>query len=643
LKTNKFLFTLLFFAISIIAFAQNQTAKIGGVVLDENKKPVEGVNVSYQTKTVNTDANGAYTITVPANQKVILVFTHTSLKSITVPFQLKPGENFEYHVVMNDKAEQLTDVIITSSRRRVQGITSIDPETIRKNPSAMPGVESALTLMGGVNKNNELSSGYNVRGGNYDENLVYVNEIEVYRPFLIRSGQQEGLSFTNTDMVQNVDFSAGGFQAKYGDKLSSVLDITYKKPTKFGAAFEASFLGGSLTVEAASKNKKWSAITGVRYRDNSLLVNSQETQTNYRPTYTDVQTNVNFNPNDKLQFSFLGNISQNKYNYQPLTRQTNFGTIDQPIALQVFYEGQEKDKYQTFFGAFKTAYELNDNNTFKVITSLYNTQEQEYFDIYAAYFLGDVDTNIGSENLGQVTFNRGVGTQLNHARNDLDALIFNAEIKGTHQFSNKKHQVDWGFKYTRENIRDRIVEWEVIDSAGFHINPPAFHLPNEQPYNPYTGPLVPYQDVRATNFVDINRFSGYAQWSTKTTLGSGQLWLNAGARFHSWLVSGRSIVGAERQTVFSPRAQVSFKPDWKKDMLFRLSVGAYDQPPSYRELRDETGTIQPNVKAQRSIHFVLSDDYNFKMYNRKFKFVTLGFSASSFLQQTKVAVNIREM
>ena len=335
MKTNRLLFTLLFFTISIIAFAQNQ-AKIGGVVLDENNKPIEGVNVSYQTKTVNTDANGAYTITVPANQKVILVFTHTSLKSITAPFQLKPGENLEYHVMMNDKAEQLSDVVITSSRRRVQGITSIDPETIRKNPSAMPGVESALTLMGGVNKNNELSSGYNVRGGNYDENLVYVNEIEVYRPFLIRSGQQEGLSFTNTDMVQNVDFSAGGFQAKYGDKLSSVLDITYRKPTKFGLAAEASFLGGSITAEGISKNKKWSAITGVRYRDNSLLVNSQETSTNYRPTYADVQTNVNFNPNEKWQFSFLGNISQNKYNYQPLTRQTNFGTIDEPIALQVF-------------------------------------------------------------------------------------------------------------------------------------------------------------------------------------------------------------------------------------------------------------------------------------------------------------------
>ena len=625
MKTNKFLVTLLFFTISIITFAQNSTAKVAGIVLDENNKPVEGVNVSYQTKTVNTNANGFYELTIPANQKIILVFTHTALKSITVPIQLKPGENFEYHVMMNDKAEQLQDVVVTSSRRRVQGITSIEPETIRKNPSANSGIESVLKTFAGVNSNSELSTQYAVRGGNYDENLVYVNEIEVYRPFLIRSGQQEGLSFTNTDMIQNVDFSAGGFQAKYGDKLSSVLDITYRKPAKYGIAAEASFLGGSITGEGISKNKKWSAITGIRYRDNSLLVNSQETQTNYKPTFADVQTNVNFNPNDKWQFSFLGNISQNKYNYQPLTRQTNFGTIDEPIALRVFYEGQEKDKYQTFFGAFKTNFVANENNTFKLIGSVYHTQEQEYFDIFAAYFLGEVNTNIGPETLEGVTFNRGIGTQLNHARNDLDALIINAEIKGTHQINNKKYQIDWGFKYTRENIRDRIVEWEVIDSAGFSINPPVIDFPNDQPYNPYIGPLVPYQNVRATNFIDINRLSGYAQWSTKTRLGSSQLWITAGSRFHTWKVSGGGITDAKQQTVFSPRAQLALKPDWEKDMLFRLSVGYYHQPPFYRELRDSLGTVRPNVKAQQSIHFVLSNDYNFKMYNRPFKLVTEGY------------------
>ncbi|MGL2966400.1 TonB-dependent receptor [Flavobacterium sp. XGLA_31] len=642
MKTNKYFFALLFFTVSIIAFAQNPTAKVAGVVLDENNKPVEGVNISYQTKSSTTDVNGFYEITVPANQKVVLVFTHTSLKKITATFQLKPGEKFEYHVMMNDKAEQLGEVVITSNKRRVQGITSIEPETIKKNTSAMPGVESVLKTFAGVNANNELSSGYNVRGGNYDENLVYVNEIEVYRPFLIRSGQQEGLSFTNTDMVQNVDFSAGGFQAKYGDKLSSVLDITYRKPTKYSIAAEASFLGGSLTGEGISKNKKWSAITGVRFRDNSLLVNSQETSTNYHPTFIDVQTNVNFSPNKKWQFSFLGNASQNKYNYQPLTRQTNFGTIDEPIALQVFYEGQENDKYRTLFGAFKTNFVANENNTYKLITSVYHTQEQEYFDILAAYYLGDVDTNIGSETLGQVTYNRGIGTQLNHARNDLDALIFNAEVKGVHQMNNKKQQIEWGFKYARENIRDRIVEWEVIDSAGFSINPPILDLPNEQPYHPYLGPLAPYQNVRATNFIDINRFSGYAQWNTKTNLGEHQLWITAGARFHSWVVSGDNIPTGKTQTVFSPRVQFALKPDWgEKDMLFRFAVGYYHQPPFYRELRDMNGVVNPNVKAQQSIHFVLSNDYNFKMNNRPFKLVTEAYYKTMTDVNTYTLENVR--
>jgi hypothetical protein len=604
-----------------VVSAQNPTAKVAGVVLDENNQPVENVNVSYQTKTSSTDKNGFYQIVVPANQKVVLVFTHTSLKSITVTLQLKPNEEFEYHVMMNDKAEQLSDVIITSNRRRVQGITSIEPETIKTNPSAMPGVESVLKALPSVNANNELSSGYNVRGGNYDENLVYVNEIEVYRPFLIRSGQQEGLSFTNTDMVQKIDFSAGGFQAKYGDKMSSVLDITYRKPTKFGVTAEASFLGGSLTGEGISKNKKWSAITGIRYRDNSLLVNSQETQTNFRPTFVDVQTNVNFSPNDKWHFSFLGNASQNKYNYQPLTRQTNFGTIDEPIALQIFYEGQENDKYQTLFGAFKSTYSPNDNNNYRLITSVYHTQEQEYFDIFAAYFLGEVDTNIGSETLGEVTFAQGIGTQLNHARNDLDALIVNAEVKGFHEI-NEKSQIEWGAKFTLEDIRDRIVEWEVVDSAGFSLPNPILDYQNDQPYNPYVGPLAPFQSIRATNFTKINRFSGYAQWNYRGKIGTHEYWLNAGVRAHQWQVTAERRPDGNSQITFSPRAQFAFKPDWNKDMMFRLSGGLYHQPPFYRELRDFDGVVQTNVKAQQSFHVVLSNDYSFKMWSRSFKLIS---------------------
>lgn len=619
MKTNHFLLFLIFFC--SIPTILGQTARIKGVILDQNKQPVRDVIVSTSMKSTVSDPTGFFVLEIPSNQKVTIIFSHVSFKKTTLIRIFSNNEDFEFYPILNNVAEEMSEVIIVKNKRdRIEGIANIDPATIRKIPGANAGVENVLKTFAGVNGNNELSTQYSVRGGNYDENLVYVNEIEVYRPFLIRSGQQEGLSFTNTDLVENVDFSAGGFQAKYGDKLSSVLDITYRIPKKFGVAAEASFLGGSLAVEGVSKNQKWTGIAGVRYRDNSLLVNSQETESNFKPTFADLQTYLTFTPNTKWRFSFLGNISQNKYHYQPLTRQTNFGTIDEPIALSIFYEGQEKDEYATYFGAFKSVYEVNENFTLKFIASAYHTTEQEYFDILAQYSLGEVDGNLGSENFGNVTFSEGVGSQFNHARNNLDALIFNGEVKGINKIQN--NTIEWGFKYTREDIRDRVVEWEVIDSAGFSINPPVVpFLGNNQPYQPYLGPLTPYQNVRATNYVTIDRFSGYAQWSNKGKLGSADIWYNAGVRGHQWNVSGDDLT-SKSQFVFSPRASIAIKPEWEKDMVFRLSGGVYHQPPFYRELRDKSGTVLPDVKAQQSIHVVLSNDYSFKMWNRPFKLVS---------------------
>ncbi|WP_374175452.1 TonB-dependent receptor plug domain-containing protein [Flavobacterium tructae] len=599
-----------------ISFAQK--AHVKGVILDEQKRPVAGVNISSSGNVSQSDSNGFYEIVVPSGKKISLIFTHVSLKMMSLTVHLASNEFFVFNPLMSSSEEQMGEVFVSSkSKKRIQGIANVDVATIKKIPGANAGIENILKTLPGVNSNNELSTQYAVRGGNYDENLVYVNEVEVYRPFLIRSGQQEGLSFTNTDLVQNVDFSAGGFQAKFGDKLSSVLDITYRKPTQFGASLEASLLGGSISVDAVSKNKKWSAVTGVRYRNNSLLVNSQDTQTNYTPTFADIQTNVNYDISAKWQMSFLGNISQNKYLYQPLTRETKFGTIDQPMALAVYYEGRERDQYNTYFGALKTTYKASSTFTLKLIGSLFHTIEQEHFDILAQYRLG----NIENEDTSNVDFTRGIGSQLSHARNDLDALIANVEIKGFKEWKNDS-QLEFGLKYTRESIRDRIVEWEMIDSAGFSINPPIAFLPkNNQPYEPYTGPLLPYQEVRATNFNTINRFSGYAQWNKKSEIGSSQVWYNLGARFQSWNVSGSAVEG-KTQTVFSPRAQFALKPDWDMDMLFRLSGGLYHQPPFYRELRDLNGVVNPNVKAQESVHIVLGNDYNFKMWNRPFKWVT---------------------
>ncbi|MFH6993662.1 carboxypeptidase-like regulatory domain-containing protein [Flavobacterium sp. FlaQc-48] len=616
MNQNKLIFVFLFLWIACVSFAQN--AHVKGVILDNENRPVSNVNISSAKNNTQSDSNGYFEIDILSNKKTSLIFTHISLKMISLTVSLKPNEVFVFNPVMSNSEEQMGEVFVSSkNKKRVQGITTIDVATIKKIPGANAGIENILKTLPGVNSNNELSTQYAVRGGNYDENLVYVNEIEVYRPFLIRSGQQEGLSFTNTDLVQNVDFSAGGFQAKFGDKLSSVLDITYRKPTQFGASLEASLLGGSVSVDAVSKNKKWSAVTGVRYRNNSLLVNSQDTQTNYTPTFADIQTNINYDISKKWQVSFLGNISQNKYLYQPLTRETKFGTIDQPMALAVYYEGKERDQYDTYFGALKTTYKVSPSLTLKFIGSLFHTTEQEHFDILAQYRLGSV----GEDETTQVDFTRGIGSQLSHARNDLDALIANAEIKGFKEWKNDS-QLEFGLKYTRESIRDRIVEWEMIDSAGFSINPPVVALPkNNQPYEPYTGPLLPYQDVRATNYNTINRFSGYAQFNKKSEIGSSQIWYHLGARFQSWNVSGAAVEG-KNQIVVSPRAQFAIKPDWDMDMVFRLSGGLYHQPPFYRELRDLDGVVNPNVKAQEAVHVVLSNDYNFKIWDRPFKWVT---------------------
>lgn len=609
----------MFFLVSIVSFAQ--TSRVKGIILDENNQPVENVNVIFQENKTVSNSNGFYILTIPSNVKSNLKFSHVSFKTAVISLELKPNEDYEFNIILKSNVEQIGEVVITNnSRKRVEGVTTISPKAIRLIPGANAGVENIIKTLPGASGNNELSTGYNVRGGNYDENLVYVNEIEVYRPFLIRSGQQEGLSFTNTDLVQNVDFSAGGFQAKFGDKLSSVLDITYRRPTKFGASLEASFLGASLAVENASKNQKWTAVTGVRYRDNRLLVNSQKTETDFKPRFADIQTYITFTPNAKWQHGFLGNISQNKYDYRPIFSKTNFGTISEPIALLIEYQGQEKDRYTTFFGAYKGIYAVNDNFDLKFIGSAYHTMEQEYFDILAEYKLGEVNSNLGDDNFGNVEYTRGVGSQLTHARNDLDALIMNAEVKGVHKKNDD--QIEWGLKYTHESIRDRLREWEVVDSAGFSLNNPILDIPvNEQPYTPYTGPLVPYSNVRATNFANINRVSGYAQWNRRTKWNEHDIFTNIGVRAHQWQVSGDNISGKSQITI-SPRAQFAIKPNWEKDMLFRLSGGLYHQPPFYRELRDSLGVVQPNVKAQQSVHVVLGNDFSFKMWNRPFKLVS---------------------
>lgn len=615
MKTRYSLTTVLFFITVLFGFSQEATIK--GVILDENNKPIQNVSVKSGSIGTQTNQNGFYSLNIPANQDIVVEFTHISHKKVVVTFNLKNGVIREFYPVMSTSVEQINEIIISGKRRKdLEGIITLDRETVKKIPGANAGVENLLLSLPGVNNNNELSTQYSVRGGNYDENLVYINGIEVYRPFLVRSGQQEGLSFVNPDLVQNVDFSAGGFQAKYGDKLSSVLDITYKTPYEFEVNADLSLLGAAVSVENISKDSKFTSIVGARYRNNNLFVDAKQTQTNFRPIFADLQGFFSYKFTNKFHLSFLGNASLNKYDYEPLTRQTNFGTLADPVALIVFYEGQEKTEYQTYFGAFQGTYFANEDLTLNLTASTYHTTEEEYFDILAQYNLGEVNGNIGDENLGEVEFSEGIGSQLNHGRNDLDALISTIQTKGDLKIDDNRFE--WSVKYTHEDIRDRLVEWEVIDSAGFSIRPPRTLPRNEQPYIAYEGPLTPFTNVRARNNTQINRLQAYAQWSKRSYLGESEVWYNAGIRMHNWSVKGDGI-SSSNQTVVSPRAQFAIKPNWKKDMLFRAAAGLYYQPPFYRELRDSMGMVQPNVKAQKSFHLVLGNDYSFKMWDRPFK------------------------
>ncbi len=611
-------FILILLGLLSILYASAQTATVTGIVLDENNRPLSNVHVTSENAGTYSDETGFYLLQVTSDREISITFSHLGHENVVLEeIILNTNETFAFSPVMKTDAIQVDGVVVTpTGERNIEGIITFSPKTALEIPGANAGVENVLKLLPGVSSNNELSTQYAVRGGNYDENLVYINDIEVYRPFLVRAGQQEGLSFVNSSMVQNLDFSSGGFQSRYGDKMSSVLDITYKNPSSFGVFATGSLLGVGATVETISKNKSFSSITGVRYRNNSLLLGSLETEANFDPRFVDLQTYFTYRFSNKFHLNFLGNLSQNDYRNQPLTRQTNFGTVFEPRALTVFYEGQENSKYTIEFGALKGDYFLNEDVTLHFSTSLYHTTEQEYSDVIAQYELGEVNTDLASDNLGEVTSSKGIGTQYNRARNDLDAMIFNLSHRGT--FSRNGKSLEWGVKYAYEDFRDRIREAEFIDSTGFFIRPPRPEFSNNQPQEPFEAPIEAFESIFAQNTVYTNRLMGFLQYSRLTKWKNSDLYYNLGIRAQHWNINASGSENASH-TVVSPRFQFALKPDWKADMLFRLAAGVYHQPPFYRELRDENGNVQPEVDAQRALHFVLGSEYSFNLWDRAFK------------------------
>lgn len=615
MKTKK---SIIFFLLMIPLAVLSQTAVVEGTIKNAKGEPIEEVSVIYETTGTVSDKNGFYSLKIKADEEVLLQFNHISYHPFSKKIVVPKGRTFRYSPSLQLKTEAIKEVKISNNKRASQGMTALTVEKVKKIPGANAGIENILKILPGVNSSNELSTQYQVRGGNFDENLVYVNGIEVYRPFLVRSGQQEGLSFVNVDMIQNIQFSAGGFQAKYDDKLSSVLDITYKKSTEFSATFDLSFLGINATIEEVFLQKKLAVLTGIRYRDNSLLLHKNDVKSNFEPQFTDVQSLITYEASPKLSFQFLGNIAINKYNFKPISRRTKFGTLANPLELIVNYEGRENNRYQTYFGALNTIYQINDKTKLQLTTSSYNTQETEYFDILASYNVGEVDTDLSSENFGTVSFTDAIGSQLNHARNDFDALIQHINFRGSYLKNNTA--LEWGLKYQVENILDKTNEWEVIDSLGFAVRPPNY-LANNQPYTPFEGPIIPFNYINSYNEIDIQRWSGFTQWSQSFQWNQSQWWVNFGSRFHYWNVSKKNIKTHD-DIVFSPRFQIAMKPNYNENLLFKISGGFYHQPPTYKELKGFDGQINENVKAQQSIHLVLGNEYAFQWFKRPFKLIS---------------------
>ena len=593
------------------SFSQKST--LTGLILNQKNEPIEGVNITSSKEGTTTDQNGFYKFIIDSNEDVTITFSHINYKKTKIIINLIQNEVLEFNPILSEYFEQISEIIINSnSRSDIKSILNLSPKKLRDVKGIMPGIENILKTLPGVSLNNEMSSQYSVRGGNFDENLIYVNGVEIFRPLLVRSGQQEGLSFVNSEMTDNVKFSAGGFESKYGDKMSSVLDIRYRVPKKNDFKINTSLLGASIISDNIFRDGKITNMLGVRYRNNSLLVNSKETVSNFTPSFLDIQNSLNFNIGTKLKIGSILNYSRNSYNFKPVNRQTNFGTIEDPLALVIFYQGDEKDNYISYFNSFFLDYELNNSTNLNLTSSFYNSNEKEYYDILAQYNLAEVNTNIGSEDLGEIEFSQGVGSQLNHARNNLNAQIFNIDSKI--KYIKNKNEFNLSLKYTSERINDRIVEWEVIDSAGYLIDPPFILNLSEQPYEPNEGPIVPFQNIRSTTKTKINRVQSYLQWENESFLKNSKIYYNIGLRHHMWKINSNKF-----KSVISPRLQISLIPDSNPNMIYRFKYGIYNQPPFYKELRAYDGLLNEDVLAQKSTHYVISNEYNFDMWDRSFK------------------------
>lgn len=572
-----------------------QTFTLQGKVTDSNMSPVELATVSVieQGKMTMTNLKGEFSIQLRSADSVVVRFSMVGYKTKTRVLRRPRGKQTLLIQLYDDN--QLAGITVTEKKRQTGSTQQLETKDIKNTPSVTGNaVEELIQSQAGVSTHSELSSQYNVRGGSFDENSVYINNVEIYRPFLVRSGQQEGLSIINPDMVESIGFSTGGFEARYGDKMSSVLDIKYKKPKKFEANVAANLLGASAFVGFSTKKFSWS--NGIRYKTNKYLLGSLDTKGEYQPNFLDYQTYLTYGPTKNWSIEVIGDISENHYNFYPEDRETKFGTMENVKSFKVFFDGQEKDVFRTYFGSLSISRKFGEKTKLSLIASAFHTNEQERYDIQGQYWLTQTET---SENLG-------VGTYMEHARNYLKATV--KSIKFALEHKTKKHDIQAGLTYRIENITEDSKEYEMRDSSGYSI--------------PHTGEdLYMIYSLKAKNTLDANRLETYIQdtWRFSSKGEHTFFTLNYGIRFSHWNFNKESII--------SPRISLGIVPAFNHDVTMRFATGIYYQAPFYKELRDTTtingityATLNNKIKSQRSIHFIAGFDYRFKMKDRPYKF-----------------------
>ena len=599
-----------------------QDYRVYGRVTDGSGLPLPGATVLPlgSRSAAVTDANGRYDLPLRAPDEVSIRFTFIGFDPVTK--KVTPTEAGTRHDIRLRAGVALSQAEVEADGTRTSPIQRIDPRVASRVPSIRGTVEDLL-IQAPVNFTSELSSAYNVRGGSFDENLVYVNGIEVYRPFLVRAGQQEGLSFPNPDMIQSIRFSAGGFEAKYGDKMSSVLDITYRRPQGFAGRATGSLLGGQFQFEDVSKDERWTYNMGLRYRNNGYVLGSLDESGEYRPVYTDFQSYVTFDPDGygPWELQALGTVARNQYRFIPQTRETNVGTINEALRLTVYFDGQEVTQYQTGFGAL-AAERVTPTSRVRFIASAFRTDEEETFDILGGYYLSQLERDPGSDAFGEALGLQGVGYFLNHARNELQATVLSGSARGSFTWDKEAHLTEWGVQARHEIIDDTLNEWELVDSAGYIIPHPEDNIgyisPSDRPFQE-----ILLQDVvRTENRTSSSRLMAYAQDTWKCNWTDGSEWeLHAGLRAHHWTFNG--------QTVGGPRVHAAWKPKWSmgadslgnkvmRDVVFNLAGGWYYQPAFYREMRDLSGQVNPDIRAQRALHLIAGANYRFDLHGRPF-------------------------